>query len=195
MPTHLPDHNALPEHLIALTEAVLDQTADVSAVWQEIGDLWYVVGNIEEEFTAQRDDVSLAVYYACDTALKACYEALNAEFLGDIRHWEQYTNEDVPDFARDTASSAMVANAGGGDVQPEDEERRLAFWRWWLGGAIPTAWEQAAQYREHTAHLGAMKPPTRARACHPSRARRGRCRGRGAGPDPRGQARRAPGPR
>jgi hypothetical protein len=140
IPQDLPDHNLLPDRLITLAETVLANTADLQAAWQEVNDQWYVVGNIGDEFTAHRDDVGLAVYFACDTALRALYEALSTDFLDQIPIQADYTDETVPDEWRDSASSAVMAYAGGAEVEPVDVLKRRLFWEWWLQEALPTAW-------------------------------------------------------
>ncbi len=145
IPQDLPDHNLLPDRLITLAEAVVAGTANLQAAWQEVNDQWYVVGNIGDEFTAHRDDVPMAAYYACDAALRALYEALNTDFLGQIPGQADYTDETLPDEWRDSASLAVVAYAGGGEAEPVDVLKRRLFWEWWLQEAIPSVWKRAAE--------------------------------------------------
>jgi hypothetical protein len=144
IPQDLPDDNLLPDRLITLAETILAGTADLQAAWQEVNDHWYVVGNIGYEFT-DRDDVPLAAYFACDAALRALYEALNTDFLDQIPVQADYTDETVPDEWRDSASSAVMAYAGGGKVEPVDLLKRRLFWEWWLQEAIPTAWARRTE--------------------------------------------------
>src|SRR5512138_2589008 len=109
----LPDNNLLPDRLITVAESVVAGTADLQAAWQEVNDQWYVVGNIGDEFTAHRHNVPLVTYYACDAALRALSEALNTDFLGQIPAQADYNDDTLPDEWRDSASSAVVAYAGG----------------------------------------------------------------------------------
>jgi len=145
IPQDLPDDNLLPDRLITLAEVVVAGTADLQAAWLEVNEQWYVVGNIGDSFTAHRDDVPLATYYACDAALRALYEALNTDFLGQIPGQADYTDETLPDEWRDSASSAVVAYAGDGEAEAVDVLKRRLFWEWWLQEALPTAWKRAAE--------------------------------------------------
>lgn len=145
IPQDIPDNNLLPDQLITLAENVVAGITDLQAAWQEVNDQWYVVGTIGDEFTAHRDDVPLVTYYACDTALRALYEALNTDFLGQLPGRADYTDETMPDEWRDSASSAVVAYAGGGEAEAVDVLKRRLFWEWWLQEALPTAWKRTGK--------------------------------------------------
>ena len=143
IPPDLPDNNLLPERLITLAESVVAGTTDLQHAWQEANEQWYIVGNIGDSFTAFRDDIPLNVYYACDAALRALYETLNTDFLDQMPEHADSTDATLLDEWRDSASSAVVAYAGGGEVEPEDILKRRLFWEWWLQEALPAAWSRS----------------------------------------------------
>jgi hypothetical protein len=145
IPPDLPDDNRLPDQLITTAEGVLSGTISLEVAQKEAGDQWYVVGNIGDEFSAYRDDKPVTVYFACDAALKALCEALNQEFLGKLRNWEKYTDDNLPDFVRDSASSAVVAYAGNNESGEVNIDKRQEFWEWWLSEAMPLAWERSGR--------------------------------------------------
>lgn len=141
IPKGLPNDKYLADGLLELAEGVLNGTGEIAPAWKEVNDSWYVVGNIGDEFTALRDDKPLSVYYACDAAMRAFYETLGVEFLSKTKKLEQYSDDNLPDEIRDSASSAVIAFAGGAETEPTDLPKRLEFWEWWLKDAIPTVCE------------------------------------------------------
>ena len=146
--------NKLAEHFLARAEGVLRGTVDLDLVRKEDADYWYVVGNVEVEIFEALEETDGPLFYAffaLDAAYKALHEALGYEQLGRLKGWESHTDDTLPRFACDAASSAAIAASGGGDLDagpPIDLPKRLEFWEWWLTSAIPAAWESG-----HSGHL------------------------------------------
>jgi immunity protein Imm5 of predicted polymorphic toxin system len=144
------DTNILPDYFLELAEQAWQANADLETIKQEVADYWYVVGNIELEIFEWREETNgplFYAFYALDTAYKALHETLGHELLGRLQHWERHTDDTLPRFACDAASSAVIALSGGGEDQsgpPIDVEKRRAFWEWWLLEALPIACSEAA---------------------------------------------------
>jgi hypothetical protein len=64
---------------------------------------------------------------------------------------------DIDPWSSDTAGSAALAYASSEYELDADSDRRLEFWRWWLGTAIPTAWQRAGA-PVHTSDTNADAP-------------------------------------
>lgn len=80
----------------------------------------------------------MASAFAYNASLLALNEALG---LGPSRSSKPYADEDenLPDTLRDTASAAVLAEAGAPWLDYSDPQKRLAFWEWWLLEALPAS--------------------------------------------------------
>jgi len=155
MPVYPPDDepgvdpNRLPDYFLHLVEQAFQPNADLDIIKQEASDYWYVVGNIEEDIFEWRHETNgplFYAFYALDTAYLALHETLGYELLGRLQHWEKHSDDTLPRFACDAASSAVIALSGGGyrSGPPINVEKRRAFWEWWLLEALPIACSEAA---------------------------------------------------
>jgi hypothetical protein len=156
MPLYPPDNEPgpaaedLPDYFLGLAQQALQSGADLEAIRTELGTYWYVVGNIELEIFEARevtDGPLFYAYYALDAAYLALQETMGRELLGRFHGWERMTDDVLPRSACDAASSAVIASSGGGEDPygpPIDRVKRRAFWEWWLGEALPMAWNEAS---------------------------------------------------
>lgn len=143
--SNLISSNLLPEHILKLTENLLLGLIDVQFTWKEANNYWDEVGNLIQEILEDFEKKVFNTAHVCNASLHALHETLGVEFLGKLKNWAKYNDEQLSNhfFACDTAASAVIAYAGGGNVSPFDPEKRLDFWEWWLTEAIPQAWELA----------------------------------------------------
>lgn len=139
------DGNFLPKHLLKTAEAVLKGEIDLKNAWEEANERWYEVGNVWTEILEYRPDFPVDSAHACNAALHALHETLGVQFLGKLKNWYLYDDDELSKhpFACDTASSAMIAYVGVGNSNSLTSQKRLEFWQWWLTEAIPQAWELA----------------------------------------------------
>lgn len=137
----MPDNNVLPERLIEMTNGLLEGTISVDVAMQRINTehIWDTVGAMVLEFFQIRNDLPLVACHACEAAVRALYESLGYESFSNLSKLENFTDDNLPDHFRDTASHAMIAYAGGTAKEPVDFNRRQEFWEWWLTEAIPMA--------------------------------------------------------
>ncbi len=138
---NLPDDNVFPERLIKMTNGLLEGTISVDMAIQRISNehIWDSVGAIVLEFFQIRNDLPLVACHACEAAIRALYESLGYESFSKLSDLENFTDDNLPDHYRDTASHAMIAYSGGTAKEPVDFNKRQEFWEWWLTEAVPIA--------------------------------------------------------
>lgn len=137
----------LPAYLLSLAEDAITGMRNKDAVWAETEDNCDIVGNIGMAIFESEVEGPGNAFYAFDAAKKSIHEALSDDFLGRVPGWERYSDNHLPRFTCDAASSAMIAYAGGGEdcdgERPSNPKMRKEFWDWWLIEAIPTAFKRA----------------------------------------------------
>lgn len=155
----LGDHNILPQRWISLGQNVLQGIAEPEAASQEVRNLWDFPHGIRGEFLAQDELLATPyfvckapygllqrAYYVCEAAFSALQEIIGRNFLAEAKGLECFNDDNLITAHRDSASSAVIAYAGGADTtMPGDPDKRQEFWEWWLNEAIPMAYEWASQ--------------------------------------------------
>ncbi|HVN54184.1 MAG TPA: Imm5 family immunity protein [Anaerolineaceae bacterium] len=139
------EDNQLPDRLLSIARNAISGTIDLERAWHEANDLWFVAGSLGEPAIQRRTDVPNKAFYACDTALKAVHEVFWIEFLQKATEIEHTSDEYLQDWERDSAASAMIAEAGGADAGSLDLRKRHDFWEWWLSQAVPAAWVRSQE--------------------------------------------------
>jgi hypothetical protein len=144
-----PKTRNLSSYFLNLLEQILQGKADLAAIWQELNNYWYVIGNIGDEIFEWRDtDTKLAsAYYAIATIYKSLSETFPPTLLESrVSNLEGITEEMLQSNQLDAAGSAILAIVGDKRYEKNPQtspQERLAFWQWWLQEALPRAKELA----------------------------------------------------
>jgi hypothetical protein len=83
-------------------------------------------------------------FYAADTAVTAIHEALGRNPFDSADITDKDTDAELDPWCSDTALWAAAAYVGRVGDPNSDAGKRYEFWMWWLGEAIPAAWEAAS---------------------------------------------------
>ncbi len=118
-----------PERLLALAEGVLQGTIEHDVASKAAGDYWYVAGNLIDA-AAQYEDTTIGAAYAFNASVIALNEVLRPRLTFTTSEQRADEDETFPDQARDTASCAVLAEAGAEWMAFSDSEKRKAFWEW-----------------------------------------------------------------
>lgn len=95
---------------------------------------------LEARITAMTDEEGGSEQYAGLTAVKVSYVALIDECFSEFDSDDE--DEDLDVWSWSPAYTASVAYAGVASSPPElDINRRREFWQWWLGEAVPEAYQ------------------------------------------------------
>ncbi len=139
--------NTLPQELIETAISVLQGQID-DAQAEEMLDLGYhASGNA---WGYDEREIPWPVWLAGNASYHALKEVCGYQLLGNIsEHYKDdvltpWSDEDICEYSiADTAAVAAIASASNSRGAVHDSQKLLAFWRWWLTEAIPTAVELA----------------------------------------------------
>jgi hypothetical protein len=134
----------VPARLITMSERVLSGAGDAAAFTKDASDYWYVAGNVLDD-AVEYGNVPFEAAFAFNAAVICANETPGAQLRGRVPRTldRPDESENFIEGQRDTASAAVMAEAGAEWTGRSDPEARLRFWEWWLLEAVPTAWTQA----------------------------------------------------
>jgi hypothetical protein len=123
-----------PAETLTAASDYLDGRRDAAACW--------LIGGRTREVVNEVIPEAFALSYAGESALLALRTAIDDEHVDvGTRDLEARDAQSGGDD-NDAASAAVVAVAGlpEDDAGTDGASRRLAFWEWWLGAAVPGAY-------------------------------------------------------
>jgi hypothetical protein len=143
----LPDDDLAP-HLIDIAKHVLYDEIEIEEAQNEAVESHHILGNIVD-FMAEDRGYDFRAEYAGLAALRTLEYVIavitqgdsDEEHAGDGGTW----NTVVASAYQAAAGSTDDGGAWSGEF---DLAKSRAFWTWWLGEAIPKAWELAASEQE-----------------------------------------------
>ncbi len=131
------DH--LVESTIRMAEAVWRQQANVEAASRQLGRARTFFEQLA--ITPLGNTATFGSAFAAGFAgVKALAENLDRVALEGLQLSATATDRDVDPWSADTAQYAAMAFSGPVWTSEHDISRRQAFWEWWLGSAVPSAW-------------------------------------------------------
>ena len=129
----------LPEHLLDIAKGVLQGIVAARTAESQAGEAWEWLekrGQIGEALT-----LDSKAFYAAEAAVEALFEVSGREPFDEVIIDQSTTDSDLDPWCSDSALYAAAAYAGPVWDATSDSEKRREFWEWWLGEAVPTAWQ------------------------------------------------------
>ncbi len=134
---HVLNHD-LPQHLLHLAGAVLDESASLQRVFEESSEVHEILGNY---LGYDEDELPGHAYAVAGAAYEALHQSLGLGPFNGLQIDETTTDEDSPGAAAAAALKAYAGIFDGGILMAFVPQKRREFWQWWLAEAIPLAWE------------------------------------------------------
>jgi len=96
-----------------------------------------------DEYLLQFPDIGEEPWFVLKAVVEALLSCADWGRLETIAIEAAETDADIDPWSSDAASTAAAAYAGPVWRADSNTVLRLEYWRWWLGTAIPTAWQLA----------------------------------------------------
>ncbi len=128
-----------PHHILVEAGQVLNGLVEPQTADRDFGEFWTYMDSLASRL---KNSSAVMVGYS---AAKALCTALFDEKFDPFHINYELTDADVDPYDSDAAFAAAVAYAGGTIWNTDSiSSKRREFWEWWLGEAVPSAWDSVS---------------------------------------------------